>query len=333
MTNTSTSKATTNRDIAYFGLSSGAFSQAESTLQRRSNPAAQVLEGAMADPFHLSVVRTVAELRARVRAWRAAGERVGLVPTMGALHEGHLSLVRRARQSAGKVVASVFVNPTQFAAGEDFEAYPRDEAGDAELLASAGCDLLFAPGVEVMYPEGFSTTVAVSGVSADLEGAARPTHFAGVATVVTKLLVQAEADVAVFGEKDYQQLLVIRRLARDLDIPTEIVGAPTVREQDGLARSSRNAYLTQDERVLAGRLNVVLGEMAGSLADGVAVSEAEFAARRALIDAGIGQIDYIEARSAEDLSRLGPGPVQAPARVLAAIRIGRTRLIDNMAVG
>ena len=283
-------------------------------------------------PFDLSIVRTVAELRARVRGWRAEGLRVGLVPTMGALHEGHLSLVRRAHESADRVVASIFVNPAQFAPGEDFEAYPRDETRDAELLASVGCHLLYAPPVEAIYPHGFSAAVTVAGVSAELEGAARPTHFAGVATVVAKLLIQAEADVAVFGEKDYQQLLVIRRMARDLDIPTEIVGAPTVREQDGLARSSRNAYLSEAERLLAGRLNGVLADMAEALADGAAVAEAEAAARAALQDAGITAIDYIEARGAEDLRRLGPGPVQEPARVLAAIRIGRTRLIDNMAV-
>jgi pantoate--beta-alanine ligase len=187
--------------------------------------------------------------------------------------------------------------------------------------------------VEAIYPAGFATTVAVSGVTAELEGAIRPTHFAGVATVVAKLLIQAGADVAVFGEKDYQQLLTIRRLARDLDIPTEIVGAPTLREQDGLARSSRNAYLSEDERALAGRLNGVLAQLASELADGRPATEAEAAARSALEAAGITAIDYIEARDAEDLHRLGPGPVTGPARVLAAIRIGRTRLIDNMAVG
>jgi pantoate--beta-alanine ligase len=283
-------------------------------------------------PPQLSIVRTVPELRARVSGWRAEGQRVGLVPTMGALHEGHLSLVRRARQSAGRVIASLFVNPTQFAPGEDFQAYPRDEARDAELLASVGCDLLYAPAVETIYPVGFATAVTVSGVSAELEGAARPTHFAGVATVVAKLLIQAGPDVAVFGEKDYQQLLVIRRMARDLDLPVEIVGAPTAREQDGLARSSRNAYLSEDERVLAGRLNVVLSQMAQHLADGDAVRAAETAARRALSDAGIRQIDYVEARDSEDLRQLGPGPLDRPARVLAAVRIGRTRLIDNMAV-
>ena len=284
-------------------------------------------------PFDLPVVRTVAELRARVRGWRTDGERVGLVPTMGALHEGHLSLVRRAKESAPRVVASVFVNPTQFAPGEDFAAYPRDEARDAELLASVGCDLLYAPPVEVIYPDGFATTVTVSGVSGELEGAARPSHFAGVATVVAKLLIQAEADIAVFGEKDYQQLLVIRRMASDLDLPVEIVGAPTVREQDGLARSSRNAYLSEAERIVAGGLNGVIADMARALADGAEAQAAEAAARAALADIGVKDIDYVEARGAEDLRRLGPGPVQAAARVLAAVRVGRTRLIDNMPVG
>ena len=282
--------------------------------------------------LHLPIVRTVAELRARIRDWRAKGERVGLVPTMGALHEGHLSLVRRAKQDAERAVATVFVNPTQFAPGEDFEAYPRDEARDAELLASVGCDLLYAPTVDQIYPAGFSTTVAVKGVSEPLEGAARPTHFAGVATVVTKLLLQALPDVAVFGEKDYQHLQVIRRLVRDLDIPVEIVGAPTVRDQDGLARSSRNAYLSEAERPVAGQLNVVLARLARALADGADVAAAEAEAVQALRQAGFDRVDYVEARGAEDLRRLGPGPVDGPARVLAAAWLGRTRLIDNMAV-
>ena len=193
----------------------------------------------------LPTVRTVADLRAAVRGWRAEGLTVALVPTMGFLHEGHLSLVRLGKARADRVVASLFVNPTQFAPGEDFEAYPRDEARDAALLAGAGCDLLYAPTPAEMYPAGFSTTVTVAEVSAPMDGLARPTHFAGVATVVTKLLTQSLPDVAVFGEKDYQQLQVIKRLARDLDLPTEIVGAPTVRAQDGLALSSRNAYLSE----------------------------------------------------------------------------------------
>jgi pantoate--beta-alanine ligase len=280
----------------------------------------------------LPIVRTVAELRARVRAWRAGGDAVGLVPTMGALHEGHLSLVRRANEEAARVVASIFVNPTQFAPNEDFEAYPRDEGRDAELLASAGCDLLFAPAAAEIYPPGFATTVTVSGVTEPLEGQARPGHFAGVATVVAKLLIQAEPDVAVFGEKDYQQLQLIRRLARDLDLPVRIIGAPTVRDDDGLARSSRNAYLSADERRIAGLLNVILAESAKGLADGADVAAVEARAAQALADAGFGKLDYLEARGAEDLRRLGPGPADGPARVLAAVWLGRTRLIDNMAV-
>jgi pantoate--beta-alanine ligase len=280
----------------------------------------------------LPIVRTVADLRAQVAAWRAAGARVALTPTMGALHEGHLSLVRLARKRADRVVASVFVNPTQFAPHEDFDAYPRDEAKDAALLAEAGCDLLFAPPAEAVYPPGFATTVTVAGVSAPLEGEARPTHFAGVATVVAKLLIQAAPDVAVFGEKDYQQLQVIRRLAADLDLPVEIVGAPIVREADGLAMSSRNAYLTPAERPVAARLNRVLAEAAGKLRAGATVAEAEAQARQALEAAGFARVDYVEARHPDDLSRLGPGAIESPARLLAAAVVGRTRLIDNLAV-
>ncbi|MGZ6049578.1 MAG: pantoate--beta-alanine ligase [Phenylobacterium sp.] len=280
----------------------------------------------------LAIVRTVADLRAQVSTWRAGRERVALTPTMGALHEGHLSLVRLGRERADRVVTSVFVNPTQFAPHEDFDAYPRDEARDAALLAEAGCDLLYAPGVAEMYAPGFSTTVTVAGVSAPLEGEVRPTHFAGVATVVAKLLIQAAPDVAVFGEKDYQQLQVIRRMAADLDLPVEIVGAPIVREPDGLALSSRNAYLTAAERPVAGQLNRVLAETAERLRTGVAVAEAEARARQALEAAGFARVDYVEARDPHDLSRFGPGPIAGPARLLAAAVVGRTRLIDNLAV-
>jgi len=283
-----------------------------------------------ASPF--AIVRTVADLRARVLAWRAAGERIALSPTMGALHEGHLSLARLGRERAQRVVASIFVNPTQFAPHEDFAAYPRDEARDAALLADAGCDLLFAPSVGEMYAPGFSTAVTVAGVSEPLEGAARPTHFAGVATVVAKLLIQAGPDVAVFGEKDYQQLQVIRRLVRDLDLPVEIVGAPIVREPDGLAMSSRNAYLTPSERPVAAQLNITLAAAAAALRDGGRVDAAEAQARDALQTAGFARVDYVEARDPEDLSRLGPGPISGPGRVLAAAVVGRTRLIDNTAV-
>lgn len=278
------------------------------------------------------IVRTVDELRARVRAWRTAGERVALVPTMGALHEGHLSLVRLAKQNAERCVASVFVNPTQFGPNEDFDAYPRGEARDAELLASVGCDLLYAPTVGEMYPEGFATTITVMGVSEPLDGAARPGHFAGVATVVSKLLLQAGPDIAVFGEKDYQQLQVIRRLVRDLDIPVQIMGAPTARADDGLALSSRNAYLTSKEREIAPELHRVLSEAALRLRAGDPVEAVERAAVVRLTAAGFGRIDYVEVRGAGDLSRLGPGPIQPPARILAAVLLGRTRLIDNLPV-
>jgi pantoate--beta-alanine ligase len=279
----------------------------------------------------LATVRTVAALREQVRAWKRQGLRVALVPTMGALHEGHLSLVRAARARADRVVASVFVNPTQFAPHEDFEKYPRDERRDAALLASAGCDLLYAPNVGEMYAPGFSTTVSVAGVSAPLEGEIRPTHFSGVATVVAKLLIQAGADVAVFGEKDYQQLQVIRRLARDLDLPVEIVGAPTVRAEDGLALSSRNAYLSAAERKVAGRLNVILAEAVARLRAGEPVAAVEAAGAAALAEAGFTRVDYFAVRDADDLSPMGPGPLTGPARVLAAAAIGQTRLIDNVA--
>jgi pantoate--beta-alanine ligase len=280
----------------------------------------------------LPIARTVAALRAQVAAWRSAGQRVAFVPTMGALHEGHLSLVRLGFTRADRVVASVFVNPTQFGPNEDFDAYPRGEARDAALLAGVGCDLLYAPTVAEMYPDGFATRVSVGGVSEPLDGAARPGHFDGVATVVTKLLLQAGADVAIFGEKDYQQLQVIRRLVRDLDIPVEIVGGPTARDDDGLALSSRNAYLNPAQKAVAARLNVILRTAIDRLRGGEPVGEVEATAVAALTAAGFHTVDYVEVRAAGDLARLGPGPLSGEARILAAARIGRTRLIDNMAV-
>jgi len=280
----------------------------------------------------LQIVRTVQALRAMVRGWRAAGERVAMVPTMGALHEGHLSLVRLAHESADRVVASVFVNPTQFAPNEDFDAYPRDEARDAQLLLSAECDLLYAPTVDEMYADGFATTVTVSGVSEPLDGQARPHHFAGVATVVSKLLNQCGPDIAVFGEKDYQQLQVIKRLVADLDLPVEIIGAPTERAEDGLALSSRNAYLTPEQRQIAGKLNVIMKQTADALFHGESVEHAEQMGIEALLAAGFDKVDYLEARDVANLDRLGPGAIQEPARLLAAAWLGKTRLIDNMAV-
>lgn len=276
------------------------------------------------------ITRTVADLRAQVAAWRREGLRIGLVPTMGALHEGHLSLVRLARRHADRVVASVFVNPTQFGPNEDFDAYPRDEAGDAARLGQTGCDLLFAPGVAEMYPPGAATTVTVSGVSEPLDGQARPGHFAGVATIVARLLIQTAPDVAVFGEKDFQQLAVIRRLVADLDLPVQVIGAPIVRAEDGLALSSRNAYLSAAERPVAARLNQVLAQALARLRAGDAVEAVEHDAVAALETAGFGPVDYVEARRPADLARVGPGAVTGPVRILAAARLGRTRLIDNV---
>jgi pantoate--beta-alanine ligase len=281
----------------------------------------------------LTIVRTVADLRAQVRVWKGAGERVALVPTMGALHEGHLSLIALGQSRVQRTVASVFVNPKQFAPHEDFDSYPRGEARDADLLAGVGCDLMFAPDVSEMYAPGFSTTVNLTGVSEPLEGAARPQFFGGVATVVTKLLMQSQPDVAIFGEKDYQQLQVIKRVVRDLDIPVEIVGAPTARAADGLALSSRNAYLSPEERAAAVALPNAMKTAAQAVAAGGRIDEAEATAKAAILAAGFRQVDYVDVREAGDLSRLGPGPIgQADGRILVAAWLGRTRLIDNMAI-
>ena len=259
---------------------------------------------------------------------------MALVPTMGALHEGHLSLVRLARGHAERVVASVFVNPRQFGPAEDFDAYPRSEAADLQALASVGCDLLYAPTLEAMYPPGFSTTVDVGGVSEGLCGGDRPGHFSGVATVVAKLLLQTRPDAAVFGEKDWQQLCVIRRLTQDLDLDVEIVAAPIVRASDGLALSSRNAYLASEERRAAPTLYRVLRAAADAIARG---AQAEVALAEGLKDlqtAGMRSIDYIELREADSLGVIGPGFLDrgVQARLLAAVYLGRTRLIDNVAV-
>jgi pantoate--beta-alanine ligase len=269
-------------------------------------------------------------LRAAVATWRKDGRSIGLVPTMGALHEGHLSLVRTGKQTCDRVIASLFVNPKQFAPHEDFDRYPRDEAQDAALLASAGCDLLYAPGPEVMYPPGFVTSVGVAEASAPLEGEMRPHFFGGVATVVSKLLLQSLPDTAFFGEKDYQQLLVIKRMARDLDIPVAIKGCATVREHDGLAMSSRNAYLSADERRIAARLNLIMHDAIKAVHAGAPVDAVEAEAVRHLVAAGFTKVDYVAIRNAETLAVLGDRT--DPARILAAAWLGTTRLIDNMAV-
>lgn len=278
----------------------------------------------------IPAVHRVAELRARLADWRAKGQSIGLVPTMGALHEGHLSLVRAAQKVVNKVVVSIFVNPTQFGPNEDLAAYPRREEEDRAKLASVGAALAFVPTAEEMYPRGFSTAISVSGVSEGLCGASRPGHFSGVATVVSKLLLQVAPDVAAFGEKDYQQLQVIRRLVRDLDIPVTILPVPTVREDDGLAMSSRNAYLSAEERAAAPALYRALKDAAAAIEGGMAVDEALAAGRQAILSAGFASIDYLELRAADGLAPMDT--TGRPGRLLVAARLGRTRLIDNVAV-
>ncbi len=280
----------------------------------------------------IETLRTVTALRARISQWKASGSRVALVPTMGALHKGHLSLVRLARTQADRVVTTLFVNPAQFGPGEDLEAYPRDEARDATLLAAAGCDLLYAPNRAEIYPPGFATTITVTGVTEPLEGALRPGHFAGVATVVAKLLIQASPDVAVFGEKDYQQLQVIRRLTADLDIPVRILPGPIIRDPDGLALSSRNTYLTPVQRLNAPGLNRALREASRRLAAGERIDSVEAVAIAEVLSHGFDAVDYVEVRNADSLDRLGPAKLDRPARLLAVARMGRTRLLDNIAV-
>ncbi len=275
------------------------------------------------------VARTISALRARVDAWRGDGRTVALVPTMGALHAGHLSLIAKASAVADRTVASIFVNPAQFAPHEDFATYPRDESADCDHLHEAGCDLAYLPDAGEIYPPGFGTEVAVPDLARILCGRSRPHFFGGVSTIVCKLLNQCRPDFAIFGEKDFQQLVIIRRMARDLDLDVMILGAPTVREADGLAMSSRNAYLTEDERGIAGGLNKVLEEMAGALSGGEPVSQVVPAGRRALVARGVAELDYLEVRYEDDLAEAGPGRLGRPARVFAAATIGRTRLIDN----
>jgi pantoate--beta-alanine ligase len=269
------------------------------------------------------------ELRARIRTWRDTGGRIAFVPTMGNLHAGHIALVRRARELTPRTVASIFVNPLQFGPGEDLAAYPRTLERDHELLAQAGCDLLFAPGVETMYPrgQGIQTRIEVPGISDILCGASRPGHFVGVATVVCKLFNMVQPDLALFGEKDFQQLLVIRRMVEDLAMPVGIVGMPTVRESDGLAMSSRNGYLGADERTRAPALYRALTSAAQGLLAGRGINEVEGEAIGAIAAAGL-RPDYVSVRRADDLGP--PGDADRELIVLAAAYLGRARLIDNL---
>lgn len=287
-------------------------------------------EPARSDAAQLVMVRTIADLRAAVARWRTAECTVGLVPTMGGLHDGHLALVRQARAECDRVVATIFVNPTQFNEQADFNSYPRDEARDAAGLKAAGADLLFAPSAEGIYPTGFATTVAVSGLTDCLCGVSRPGHFTGVSTVVAKLLLQALPDVAYFGEKDYQQYLVIRRMTRDLDIPVRIAAVATVRAADGFALSSRNELLTPEQRHRAAALFQVLSDVAERLSKGAPAQPELARGRAALIEAGFERIDYLDLRHGETLAALERA--EAPARLFAAVWLGETRLIDNVPV-
>jgi pantoate--beta-alanine ligase len=278
----------------------------------------------------LPVIRFPNQLRKIVQQWRRRGHKVALVPTMGGLHEGHLSLVRLAKQHASRVVVSVFVNPTQFSPQEDYDNYPRNEERDWHKLLSVQADAMYAPDVHEIYPHDFSTRVDVAGITQTLEGISRPHFFSGVTTVVAKLFLQCLPDVAVFGEKDYQQLLVVKRLVRDLNFPISILPAPIMRETDGLAMSSRNVYLDADERALAPQLYDVLADMGADLASGRDIEDTVRQGAARLENYGF-RIDYLEVRDSESLMPIEDA-IENPARLLAAVYLGRVRLIDNIAV-
>jgi len=276
------------------------------------------------------IVRTRAELRSIVAGWREESARIAVVPTMGALHEGHLSLVRAALAKADRVIVTLFVNPKQFNNAADLAAYPRTEHDDAAKLGPLGAHLLYAPHAEEIYPTAFATTVSVSGVSEGLCGAGRPGHFDGVATVVAKLFLQTAADIALFGEKDFQQLHVVRRMARDLDMPIEIIGCPTVREPDGLALSSRNVRLSAEERAIAPKLADILNAAAKELSSGSEAAPVLEAARKSIVAAGFREVEYLELRGEDNLQPMEH--VDGPARLLVAAWLGETRLIDHVRV-
>ncbi|MFH1806248.1 MAG: pantoate--beta-alanine ligase [Pseudomonadota bacterium] len=279
----------------------------------------------------LKTVHSVAEMRAIIAGWRAEGLRVALVPTMGALHQGHISLTDLARRHADRVVVSIFVNPAQFGPNEDFAAYPRTLPDDQARLDAAGVEMCFAPNVSEMYPDPFATSIHVEGLTNVLCGASRPGHFDGMALIVTKLLLQALPDCALFGEKDYQQLMVIRRFVTDLNIPVDIIGAPIHREVDGLAMSSRNRYLSAQERAIAPTLHRVLQDIAGAASRGMVIEPLIAQGKADITGAGFGEIDYLEIRDAENLQPV-TGTLARPARIFVAARLGKARLIDNLAI-
>jgi len=276
----------------------------------------------------IQTFRTIQDMRTQVAAWKAEGLRVGLVPTMGSLHAGHLALVQSALDQTDRVITTIFINPTQFGAGEDLDNYPQAEAEDSAKVADAGGHAMFIPSMAEMYPSGFSTRVIVDGLTDCLCGAARPGHMDGVSQVVTKLLNQAHADVAFFGEKDWQQLTVIKRLARDLDIETEIRGVPTVRDAYGLALSSRNGYLNDAEIEIARKLNVILKKTAYDIAAGGFAIDECMKAAKALMKAGFTSVDYVECRDAETLELIDKADGRS-CRIFGAVHVGRARLIDN----
>lgn len=281
----------------------------------------------------IKIVRTKADLQNHLKTWRDAGEKIGLVPTMGALHQGHLSLVDLIKKSATKIVTTIFINPKQFGKGEDLSGYPRNEKSDVAMFESVGVDLVYIPEVIEIYPKGFQTTVSVnaSGMQDVLCGANRPGHFDGVATIVTKLFLQTRPDVAVFGEKDFQQLQIIRQFTRDLDIDIEILGAPIIREDDGLAASSRNRYLTPQERFNAVHLSETMDKIIERAKGGEPLRELEEKGKAALLEAGFSRVDYLEFRQEATLTLAND--LNAPTRLFAAAQMGKARLLDNKIVG
>ena len=276
------------------------------------------------------IERSLSGLRARTAEWRNAAETIGVVPTMGALHQGHLSLARAARAKCDRVIVTIFVNPKQFNDPDDLKNYPRTEEEDARKLESIGVDLIYVPEPDQIYPDGFATTVSVSGLTDMLCGESRPGHFDGVATVVSKLFIQTSADFAFFGEKDYQQLQIVRRMAADLDLPVEVVGCPTIREEDGLAMSSRNLLLSDRSRIKAPVLAEVMEDMRAQLQGGAVMSEIIEDAKARVMAAGFNEIDYLELRDGGDLSLLDRAKPEA--RLFAAAWLAGVRVIDNVAV-
>lgn len=276
------------------------------------------------------ILRTLSELRTAVKSWKMAGQTVGVVPTMGALHPGHLSLVEAAKQDCERVIVTIFVNPKQFNTPKDLENYPRTEEDDARKLEPLGVDVIYVPDEDQMYPSGFATEVRVDGITACMDGVYRPGHFEGVATIVAKLFLQTGADRAYFGEKDYQQLQVVGRMARDLDIPIEVIGCPTVREEDGLAMSSRNLRLSPEERSKASELVRAMNYIASGLAAGNGLEVLRKQAETMLAAQGFGEVEYLDLRDAKDLGKLEHA--DRPARLFAAAWLGDIRLIDNIEI-